>query len=432
MNSHIVVNATNLGRYIGGIGVYALNLLKELPQLDSDHHFIIYINRSCAVHVNEIPFPDNCELRWVSSVVSPDHGFMGHLLRLLYSNYLGLKHRSSLVFAASQLEAILFRRNQIIMVHDIIPLLFRTLHKKQYYYFKYVLSHVLHKTRWIITPSNHTKELLVQTYGINESKVGVIHNGVRDSLFEKGQGRQEKSDGNFILFSGRMVPMKNLVGVLKAFSLIQEKISHRIVITGHDGGRLLKRISKTSTDGYSPVTARVEFKGHVSAKEMDDLMNHASVLVFPSFYEGFGLPPLEGMAHGCPVVVSNVSSLPEVCGDAAEYVDPCNVQSIAEGMYRVLTNSAVRKHLIEKGLERSKLFSWKDSARQHLRLFDQAIYSSGPKTQIHRIQSEGFAEIPLSIGAHRFYRMESGSPQRGISRPPNMDFGLPKAKRIVC
>ncbi len=411
MNSQIIINATNLGRYIDGIGVYALNLLRELSHLDSDHHFVIYVNRSCVEHLKEIQFPDNCELRWVSGVVSPDHGFKGHLLRLLYANYLGLKHRSSVVFIASQLEAMLFRRNQIIMVHDIIPLLFGKLHRKQYYYFKYILKHVLRRARWVITPSHHTKELLVEWYGIDESKVDVIHNGVRDLLFDKTQQRSEKGDGNFILFSGRMVPMKNLAGMLRAFSLIKDKVPHRVVITGHDRRRS-SDARNASLVGHSFAQGRVEFKGHVSAIEMDDLLNHASVLVFPSFYEGFGLPPLEGMAHGCPVVVSNVSSLPEVCGDAAEYVDPSNVQSIAEGMYRVLTNSSVRRQLIEKGLERSKLFSWRESARQHLEVFDHAIDTAGTARPIHSVQPVGFAaarRYSLPIGAQGFYRMESGS-----------------------
>jgi glycosyltransferase involved in cell wall biosynthesis len=405
MNSTMVINATNLGRYLDGIGVYAVNLLRELSQLDSNHHFIIYLNRSCAEHVREIQFPDNCELRWVSSVVSPDHGFKGHFLRLLYSNYLGLRHRISVIFVVSQLEAILFRRNQIITVHDIIPLLFGKFHKKQYFYFKYILKHVLHRTRWVIAPSHHTKELLVESYGINASKVHVIHNGVRDSSRDDSQDSSTRPDGEFILFSGRMVPMKNLAGVLDAFNLIKDKIPHRVVITGYDRKHSSSEASTAVPSNRASGRDRVEFKGHVSSGAMEQLMNEASLLVFPSFYEGFGLPPLEGMAHGCPVVVSNVSSLPEVCGDAAEYVDPKDIHSIADGMYKVLTEGSLRRSLIKKGLERAKGFSWEKSAKEHLEIFDGAIESAGTLRPIYGLQPTGFATATrdqLPIGAHGF------------------------------
>lgn len=99
------------------------------------------------------------------------------------------------------------------------------------------------------------------------------------------------------------------------------------------------------------------------------------MFVFPSLYEGFGLPPLEAMACGCPVVVSNVASLPEVCGDAAYYVDSYNVESIAEGIHKVLTDETLRKRLIEKGLERVKLFSWEKSAKEHIKIFEEILNS---------------------------------------------------------
>jgi glycosyltransferase involved in cell wall biosynthesis len=412
MNSAIVINATNIGRYIDGIGVYTLNLLRELSQLGGHHRFIVYLNRSCASQVEEIQFPDLWEIHWVSSLMSPDHGFKGHFIRLLFSNYLGIKHRHSVLWVTSQLEAILMRKNQIITVHDIIPLLFPKLHKKQCFYFKYILKHVLHRTRWVITPSHHTKELLVERYGIDESKVHVIHNGVRDSSRDDLQDSPTRPDGEFILFSGRMVPMKNLAGVLDAFNLIKDKVPHRVVITGHNRKH---SSSDASTDVPSnPALGgdRVEFKGHISSGAMEQLMNEASLLVFPSFYEGFGLPPLEGMAHGCPVVVSNVSSLPEVCGDAAEYVDPKDIHSIADGMYRVLTEGSLRRSMIKKGLERAKGFSWEKSAKEHLAVFDDAIDVARPPMPIYGLQPTRFADArrdPLPIGAHGFYGMQSGS-----------------------
>jgi len=113
--------------------------------------------------------------------------------------------------------------------------------------------------------------------------------------------------------------------------------------------------------------------GYVPKKHLVALYSGALVFIYPSFYEGFGLPPLEAMACGCPVVVSNVASLPGVCGEAAYYVDPDDVESIAEGMYKVLSDDSLRQSLIEKGLERAKLFSWEKSAKEHLKVFEEVL-----------------------------------------------------------
>lgn len=372
MTDPIIINATNIGKYIDGLGVYTLNLLRELARMQTPLRFIIYVNRSCREHLKEIAFPANCELRWVPHIISPDHAFRGHFLRLLYSNYLSWKHRRSLIFVATQLEAMFFRSNQIITIHDIIPLLFRKSHKKQYLYYKYLLPIVLKRARSVITPSHHTKELLMRVYGLREGKVQVIHNGVRQSLHEAVQCNNEEEEP-FILFTGRLVGMKNFEGLLRAFSRIKDYMPHRLVITGHGSRRMKRKLQELRLRDCHIEEGRVVYKGHVSPEEMERLYRKASLLVFPSFYEGFGFPPLEGMAHGVPVVVSRVSSLPEVCADAALYVDPHDVESIADGMYRMLTDPHLRQLLLVKGVERVRQFRWEESAKKHVQVFSEAM-----------------------------------------------------------
>ena len=375
MNAPVVINATNIGRYPDGIGVYVLNLLRELTQLETDLRFIVYCNRASAPHVRPIRFPGNCELRWVTAALSPDHGFPGHLLRLLYSQLLGLRHRRSTIFITGQLEAVLWRRNQIITVHDIIPLLFPRLHRKQYLYFRYLLAHVVHRAHWIITPSYHTRDLLIRHYGVPGSAVRVIHHGAREYPPAQSAHGDDAGAGEFILFSGRIAPMKNLAALLEAFARLKGRIPHRLIVTGYcRGGALsaspdLRRVQSLLDPG------RVEYRGYVSDEELGRLLRGASLLAFPSLYEGFGLPPLEGMAHGCPVLVSNVSSLREVCGDAACYVDPTDVASIADGVYRVLTDEGIRRELSARGRARARRFRWSESAMDHLRLFHHAVRS---------------------------------------------------------
>ncbi len=373
MTEPIIINATNLGKYMNGLGVYTLNLIRELSEMETDSRFIIYVNRSCREHLQNIHFSGRCDVRWVSSVISPDHRFRGHFLRLLYANYLGVKHRHSLHFVATQLEAIFFRRNQVITIHDIIPLLFRTSHKKLYFYFKYMLGFVLRRAKVTITPSQHTKDLLVQVYGLPASRVKVIHNGVRQALHSAVEG-DRLVENQFILFTGRLVQMKNVAGLLSAFSLIKDKVPHKLVLTGHGTKAMKMELERLRRSMYPIDDDRIVFTGHVSSEEMETLLDHASLLVLPSFYEGFGLPPLEGMAHGCPVVVSQGSSLPEVCADAAVYVDPNDIHSIASGILKMLTDPQLRQTMVVRGMERAQRFRWEDSAAQHMQVFRQAIH----------------------------------------------------------
>lgn len=117
------------------------------------------------------------------------------------------------------------------------------------------------------------------------------------------------------------------------------------------------------------------YLGYFTDRELGGLYNLATLFVYPSLYGGFGLPPLEAMACGCPVVTSNVTSLPEIYGDAAQYLDPHDVNSRAEGIHKVLTADDLRQSLIEKGLERVKLFSWEKPAKKHVTVFEEVLGS---------------------------------------------------------
>ena len=381
----LIINATNLGQYIDGIGTYILNILRELSRLSTGLHTIIYVNKTAACHIGSMSFPAGCEIRYTGRWMSPDHGFRGHILRLLYANLLGVRHCSSTFFVASQLEAMFFRRNLVITIHDIIPLLFPADHKKQYFYFRYLLGVVLKRARAVIAPSLHTKELLMTHYGLDPHKIAVIHNGVSTPA----AAARSEDDKRFILFNGRLVPTKNVGGLLRAFGLIRDRIPHRVIITGHFRPRGMKALLHSLKGERVLDDGRVEFRGHVSAGEMEHLLHTASLLAFPSLYEGFGLPPLEGMIHGCPVVVSRVSSLPEVCGNAAEYVDPSNTRSIADGMYRVLTDSRHRMSLIRKGLVHARRFRWEESALRHVDVFQATVTAHLQRSHSRHLGSQG-------------------------------------------
>ena len=169
-----------------------------------------------------------------------------------------------------------------------------------------------------------------------------------------------------------MRPYKNLERSLEAFALLNLK-EYKFVIGGKKDPRFFPRVRK-KVDALS-LKDRVVFLDYVPEENLPHLYSEAAAFVFPSLYEGFGLPPLEAMACGCPVVVSNTASLPEVCGNAAYYVDPYDVENIAEGIYKVIMNQTLRQNLIKKGLERAKFFSWEKSAEEHLKVFREVLNS---------------------------------------------------------
>jgi glycosyltransferase involved in cell wall biosynthesis len=356
----IIINATNIGRRSSGIGIYSLSIIKELAKIEENIFIEIYVNRTCKPQIDKISFPDNFRIKWVTKYVSPDYNFIGHLLRLIYSNLLSIIKRKDIFFNTSQLEVSFFNRNQVVTIHDVIPLLFPEFHKNQYFYFKWLLGIALKKTRIIITPSSHTKELIAKLYNIPTRKIDLIPNGIPDYFLENDEEKSLKEE--YIIYAGRICPMKNIKGIVEAFYEIKELIPHKLVFIG--GGR--EEFKKEIQAGRLPKKVlddeRIIIKGYVDEGEMNKLMKKAALLIFPSFYEGFGLPPLEAMACGTPVVASSSASLPEVCGNAAHYVNPYDSSDIANGIISVIKDENYSKELVGKGRERIKLFSWKTSA----------------------------------------------------------------------
>jgi glycosyltransferase involved in cell wall biosynthesis len=157
--------------------------------------------------------------------------------------------------------------------------------------------------------------------------------------------------------------------LIEAFARLNNKSSARLRL------KLTGTESDLNFSLNTRISDRIDFIGYPTDYRLAKLYRNASLLAFPSFHEGFGFPAVEAMACGCAVVGSNVTSLPEVCGDAAFYVDPHNIESIADGMHTVLTDPVLRQGLIKKGLERAKLFRWEKSAKGHIKLFEEVLNS---------------------------------------------------------
>lgn len=224
----------------------------------------------------------------------------------------------------------------------------------------------------IIAVSESTRNDLIQSYKLNPKKVAVVYSGVSNSiarppenqleLFKKSNNLPEK----FILFLGKLEPRKNIIGLIRAFNFLKTQNNFEdlgLVIVGSPGW-LYKNIYREAE--ASEYKDKIIFKNYIKDEDRKFYYSLASVFVYPSFFEGFGFPPLEAMACGTPVVTSFNSSLPEVVGDGGILVDPNNLVDISMAVKSILVDPGLRKLLIKKGLERTQSFSWDRCARETL------------------------------------------------------------------
>ncbi|MBM4277113.1 MAG: glycosyltransferase family 4 protein [Deltaproteobacteria bacterium] len=259
-----------------------------------------------------------------------------------------------------------FYPRKIVTIHDLSFLRHPEWFSRRYFYlYRFLTPRIARHSLKIVTVSEFSKKEIIRLLGVPEEKVAVVYNAPSQS-FTGGENLLEKED--FILSVCSFNPRKNIQSLIEAFTRLKAK-GLKLIIAGswHPSFRSMEISEKISHN------ANIIFKGHVADDELLRLYKRALMLVYPSFYEGFGLPPVEAMACGCPVVVSNTSSLPEVCGDAACYVDPYQIESITEAMKTLLDQKTLRQDLIQRGFQRAKAFSWEESARQYLRIIRDVL-----------------------------------------------------------
>lgn len=227
--------------------------------------------------------------------------------------------------------------------HELFPQFFS---RAELAYRRLAYRRSVRASRLVIAISAHVKETIVERLGIEPERVRVIHLGVDLERFRP----EERKRKSFLLYPANRWPHKNHERLFEAFALVRrERPDLALVLTGAGHAR-------------KPVPAGVVVRGHVPADDLLELYRTASALVFPSLYEGFGQPPLEAMACGCPVAASRAGALPEVCGEAARYFDPTSAEDMAAA---VLDSLAHAEELSVRGLARAALFTWDECARQH-------------------------------------------------------------------
>ncbi len=260
----------------------------------------------------------------------------------------------------------------VVTIHDCIHLMFPQYlpNRVALAYARTSIALAARRATRVMTVSESSKKDIMRFFGTDPSKIDVIYNSYDErfgiepnpDMVSRVRERYQLQD-QFVLYAGNVKPHKNLERLIEAFNHVRERgLDHvKLVMIGDD---ISKYASLRRAVHQHRLHKYVRFLGYLPEDTLAVLYRLASVFVFPSLYEGFGLPPLEAMASGTPVVTSNVSSLPEVAGDAAVLVNPYDPEAIADGIYRVLNDEALWLDMRKKGLARARQFSWEASVRR--------------------------------------------------------------------
>jgi glycosyltransferase involved in cell wall biosynthesis len=368
----IAIDVRKLRDY--GIGTYVRNLLRHLSRLDGSTEYVLLCREEdCGVAAE---LGENFRaVRERAPAYSLREQFMVPVA--LRREGIQLFHAPHYVLPP------LTPCKAVVTIHDCIHLRFPQYlpNRLGYAYARSSLWVAAHRSNRVLTVSDASKRDILRYFHVPEGKIDVIYNAIDERFGERPaedevnrvRERYQLNDP-FILYAGNIKPHKNLERLIEAFHILRRHdLEHvKLLIIGDE-------ISKYATLRRAvhrhKLHKHVRFFGFVPDQTLAILYRLADVFVFPSLYEGFGLPPLEAMASGTPVVTSNVSSLPEVVGDAALLIDPYDPEGIAHAMRRVLTEPALRDELTRRGLARASEFSWDRSVRRVREIYDEVLSS---------------------------------------------------------
>ena len=337
-----------------GTTQYALNLLPYLDALSPKY----LATPACKLPAHRY--------QAVPTNMTAAQGTAGHLRRLAWTQFQlprlcrSQAPKSSPLLFSPIPEAPLFSKvRSVVMFHDLIPLRFPQFFGAIKLFYKHYVPPVLHQAEQIICNSEATARDIVDFYRIPAQKIVSIPLAYDASHFRPTAAKPSSSHSNaaqrpYFLMLGRQAPYKNLGSAIEALASV--KPDCQLLIAGPTDERYTPQL-KAQAQALN-LESRVQFLDYVSYEQLPSLLAHARALVFPSLWEGFGLPVLEAMACGTPVICSNVSSLPEVAGEAALLVDPYSVSAIACAMNQLLTDTSTYQQLQTAGLQRVQQFSW--------------------------------------------------------------------------
>lgn len=374
----IAVDLTPIPKQITGVGEYARCLLKSLTEFDRENHYWLFIKEDQCEQYN--PGRENFHIVPQSRILH------NRMIRLLWEQtalplHL-LRRKIELLHSIHYTTPWIAPCKRVITFHDMTFYLFPEKHTWiKRLFFQSIIPVSIKKANHIFADSKNTKADIIKILDISPAKIDVVYlaadSNYRPFNIESLDLNLKKKYGirfPYILYVGTLEPRKNVSRLIQAYHRLSTETSleHQLVIAGKKGWAY-KGIFDMVGSLDQRTQEKIIFTGYVPEDDLPSLYNAADLFVYPSLYEGFGIPPLEAMACGIPVIASNISSIPEVVGDAGILVDPRDTQAIFEAMQEVLKNRELRAELKRKGIQAAKTFSREKMAQEILAVYKKAI-----------------------------------------------------------
>ena len=369
----IAIDAHSIGTRLGGNETYAANLIEALARIDRVNDYTLYVTTAEAI--------DRYSRRWPNFSVRATRPHTP-LIRIPLTLSAELRKNPVDVLHVQFTAPPFCPCPVVVSVHDLsFEHLPQTFHRRSRTQLRLTVRHSVRRAARVLTLSEHTRNDVIETYGIERSGVEVIpiaaspnFRPVSDDKELQRVRHTYRIESDYILSVGSIQPRKNLVRLVRAYSLLRDKVGAdklpKLVFVGKRAwlyDETLRALEEAALGDSVVLT------GYVPESDLPALYSGSTCFVYPSFFEGFGLPPLEAMQCGAPVVIGNRTSLPEVAGDAAIAVDPFDVQAIAGAIEELINKPALREGLRVKGLARAKQFNWDETARRTLQVYEQVV-----------------------------------------------------------
>lgn len=375
MGHPLVTNLAFVGKKPTGLATYAINLI---PYLDLPDLLLLasssFLPRLEAASITPCPWSQSTVLETehshltyyeVPANLTYEQGKLGHLRRMAWTQ-LELPHlcrtlQPQLLFSPVPEIPLGLNCPAIVMVHDVIPLRFPRWSSLLTHYFRYYVPQVLKQAQHILCNSQATATDLVNFFQVPAAKITPIPLAHDASHFRPPENPVFQPDRPYFVYVGRHDPYKNLARLIRAFAALPNQQEYDLWIAGSADPRFTPQLQSLAAE--LNLGDRIKFLDYVAYDQLPALLNQAIAMVYPSLWEGFGFPVLEAMACGTAVITSNLSSLPEVAGDAAILINPYNEAEITAAMHQIATDAEARLQFQAAGLDRSSQFSWSKTGR---------------------------------------------------------------------
>ena len=363
MNIAVDLRSLSTGT-ISGVENYTINLLENLLPLDKQNSYTLFYNGLAKSKFGDFHFVNSRvkNTRWPNKLLNL--AFKSNLMKL--ENLAG---DFDCLFMPNLNQFYVRSKAKVVLtVHDLSPVLAPEFYnvKRRLWHWFLNYKKAFSRADLLLAVSEYTKQDLIKCFNIDPNKIKVVYPGIDHKSFKpisdvamlRSIRNQYSLPGDFILFLNTIEPRKNLINLIKAFDQLDSPCD--LVIAGRKGWKYSEIFDAAKA---SKKFAKIHYIGYIPEEQKPAIISLARVLVYPSFYEGFGFQPIESMALGVPTVASNVTALPEITGDAALLVNPYDVLGIAKALKVALEDEQLRSRLKEKGLQRAKDFSWQKSAQ---------------------------------------------------------------------